>query len=212
MIEIIRDPIWQFIGVILAVVAIIITVIFFLYQRQKKAISWQIISNTPLLKIDDDIKRNLQVLYSGKPVQDIQLIIARIINTGNVSIKSTDYEGPINLNFGKNAQILTAEITKTSPNNLKASANIEGNGVIIPPTLMNSRDWITLKILVSQFDEPITVEGRIVGVKEIEENTDLYKTRFTIVNKIIIDTIVVIAFLLVIWIVESLMNLIIQNP
>ena len=125
MIELIRDPIWQFVAVILAIVAIIITVILFFYQRQKKAISWQIISNAPLLKIDEDIKRNLQVVFNGKPVQDIQLIIARIINTGNVPIKSTDYERPINLNFGKEAQILTAEITETSPNNLEAYANMK---------------------------------------------------------------------------------------
>lgn len=177
MIELIRDPIWQFVAVILAIVAIIITVILFFYQRQKKAISWQIISNAPLLKIDEDIKRNLQVVFNGKPVQDIQLIIARIINTGNVPIKSTDYERPINLNFGKEAQILTAEITETSPNNLKAYANIEGKEVVIPPTLMNGRDWITLKILVNQFEEPITVDGRIVGVKEIKEYTDLSKNR-----------------------------------
>ena len=173
MIEIIRDPIWQFVAVILAVVALIITIIFFFHQRQKKAISWQIISNSHLLKIDLDIKRNLQVLFNGKPVQDIQLIIVRIINTGNVPIKSTDYEGPINLNFGKDAQILTAEIINTNPNNLEVSANIEEKEVIIPPTLMNSRDWITLKILVSQFCGPITVVSRIVGVKEIKENIEM---------------------------------------
>ena len=42
---------------------------------------------------------------------------------------------------------------------------------------MNGRDWITLKILVNQFEEPITVDGRIVGVKEIKEYTDLSKNR-----------------------------------
>lgn len=169
MLEIIRDPLWQFIGVILAIIAIAITVILYWIQRQKKALSWQVVSNTPLLSIDKEIKGNLEVLYDGKRVQDVQLIIAKIINTGNVPIKSTDYECPINFDFGENARILTAEVTETSPDSLKASANVEGKKVILPPTLMNNRDWITLKFLVNQYDGPISVDGRIVGVKEIKK-------------------------------------------
>ena len=195
MIGIIRDPIWQFVAVILAIIVIIIMIF---YNRQKKAISWQIISNTPLLKINEVIKRSLEVRFNGEPVKDIQLIIAKIINTGNVPIKSTDYEGSINLNFGKDAQILTAEVIETSPNNLKASANIEGKKVIIPPTLMNGKDWITLKILVSQFDETITVDGRIVGVKEIKEYTDLSQ------NKLIAYAIPFIIGVLTLFIVKTI--------
>jgi hypothetical protein len=41
---------------------------------------------------------------------------------------------------------------------------------------MNNRDWITLKILVNQYDGPISVDGRIVGVKEIKEYTEIYKS------------------------------------
>lgn len=203
MVDIIRDPIWQFIAVILAIVVILIMIF---YNRQKKAISWQIISNTPLLRIDEEIRRNLEVLFNGEPVKDIQLIIAKIINTGNVPIKSIDYEGPINLNFGKDSQILTAEIIETSPHNLIASANIEGNAVIIPPTLMNGKDWITLKILVSQFDETITVDSRIFGVNEVKEYTDLSKNEF--VHNVITFAIGGLTFLMLLAISASIKTLI----
>jgi hypothetical protein len=168
---------WQVIGVILPVIAIAITVILYWIQRQKRALSWQVVSNTPLLSIDKEIKGNLEVLYKGKHVQDVQLIIAKIINTGNVPITSTDYERPINFEFGKNTRILTAEVTETSSDSLKASANIEGEKVILPPILMNKHDWITLKLLVNQYDDHISVDGRIVGVNKINEYTETYKTR-----------------------------------
>lgn len=168
MIEIIRDPMWQFIGVILV---IIIPLILYLVQRRRKALSWEIISNTPLLSIDDEIRGNLQVLFDGKPVQDVQLIIVEIINSGNVAIKSTDYERPINLDFGENAHILTAEVTETTPDNLDVSINIEGTKVLLNPTLMNGKDSITIKTIVGQFNDQITVEGRIVGVKEVQKST-----------------------------------------
>ena len=44
---------------------------------------------------------------------------------------------------------------------------------------MNNRDWITLKILVNQYDGPISVDGRIVGVKVIKEYTEIYKSGIT---------------------------------
>ncbi|RCV63855.1 hypothetical protein C5S53_11950 [Methanophagales archaeon] len=192
---------WQFIGVILAVIAIAITVILYWIQRQKRALSWQVVSNTPLLSIDKELKKNLEVLYNGKKVQDVQLIIAKIINTGNVPIKSADYERSINFNFGENAWILTAEVTETSPDSLKASANVEGKKVILPPTLMNKRDWITLKILVNQYDGPISVDGRIDGVKEIKEYTEIYKSGIT---SIIAFFVGVIGALITYWFTEWL--------
>ena len=168
MIEIIRDPMWQFVGVILV---IIIPLVLYLVQRRRKLISWEIISNTPLLSIEEEIRGNLQVLFDGKPVQDVQLIIVEIINSGNVAIKSIDYERPINLDFGKNAHILTAEVTETTPDNLDISIDIEGTKVLLNPTLMNGKDSITIKTVVSQFNDQITVEGRIVGVKEVQKST-----------------------------------------
>ena len=187
MIEIIRDPMWQFVGVILV---IIIPLVLYLVQRRRKALSWEIISNTPLLSIDEAIRGNIQVLFDGKPVQDAQLIIVEIINSGNVAIKSIDYERPINLDFGENARILTAEVTETTPDNLDVSINIEGTKVLLNPTLMNGKDSITIKTIVSQFNDQITVEGRIVGVKEVQKSTKrnkiqdirLFLVLFTIVT------------------------------
>ena len=150
-------------------ISIIVSGIFFRLQRQRSALSWKIISNTPLVRINSEVKGNLQVLFNGNPVKDIQLIIIKIINTGNVSIKSGDYERPLNLNFDENAQILAAEVIETNPNNIEVSANIEEREVFISPTLLNKGDSFTIKILVNQFNNQILIDGRIVGVKEIQK-------------------------------------------
>ena len=123
-----------------------------------------------MLSIDEAIRGTIQVLFDGTPVQDAQLIIVEIINSGNVAIKSSDYERPISLD-GENIHILTAEVTETTPDNLGASINIEGTKVLLNPTLMNGKDSITIKTIVGQFNDQITVEGRIVGVKEVQKST-----------------------------------------
>ena len=180
MLEIIRDPLWQFVTVvIIAIIAIIVTIILYLIQRRRKSLSWEIISNTPLLSIDEEIRGNLQVLFAGKPVQDVQLIILKIINSGNVPIKSTDYERPINLKLGENALILTAKVTEKNPSGLETPITNEGTRVVLEPTLMNEGDSFTIKMLVNQFDDQITVDGRIVGVKDIQKTTSS-KVQFTL--------------------------------
>lgn len=49
--EILRDPVWQFIGAIFALAAIVIVVIIYWMQRQRKSLSYEIISCTPLLSV-----------------------------------------------------------------------------------------------------------------------------------------------------------------
>ena len=172
MLEIMRDPFWQFVTVaIIAIIAIIVTIILYLKQRQRKLLSWEIISNTPLLSIDEESKGDLQVLFAGKPVQYVQLIILKIINSGNVPIKSTDYERPIYLKLGEKALILTAKVTEKNPSSLETPINNEGTRVVLEPTLMNEGDSFTIKMLVNQFDDQITVDGRIKGVKDIQKTT-----------------------------------------
>lgn len=168
MLDILRDSIWQFIGAILALIAIILILV----QRKRKALSYKIISNTPLVKIKEDIKGRLQVLFDEKPVENIYLIIFKFINSGNLPIKSADYESPVNLNFNEDVQLLTAEVIDTNPKTLEASAKIEGTKVLLKPTLLNENDSITIKVLVNQFDGNFSVGGRIIGVKEIRELTE----------------------------------------
>jgi len=102
-------------------------------------------------------------------VQDVYLVVARIINTGNVPIVSTDYEDPVNLSFGENSPILTTDSSETNPDNLRASTNIEKKRVVLAPVLLNRGDSITIKMLISQFDGEIKVDGHIAGVKSIRK-------------------------------------------
>lgn len=187
--DIIRDPMWQFFGAILVIIGIIISIILYWIQRPKSSLSWKIISNAPLVKISSEIRGNLQVLFEGNLVENIQLIIVRIINTGNVSIKSGDYEHPINFTFDENAQILSAEIIETIPNNIEVSVNIEENRVFMSPTLLNKGDSVTIKTLVNQFENHILVDGRIVGVKDIKKIAEIGRTKKQI-NETLIRTII----------------------
>ena len=169
MIEILRDPMWQFIGVLIALLALIISILLWM-QRKRKALSYEIVSRTPLLSFKEKIKGNLQILFDGREVQDVHLIEVRMFNSGNESIKSEDYERPINFSFGENAQVLTAEVVEANPESIHASADIVDTKVKLKPILLNGSDSFTLKMLVSQYsgeEKDIKIDGRVAGVKDI---------------------------------------------
>jgi hypothetical protein len=173
MIEILRDPIWQFIGAILSVIAIGISIYIFIHQKNKKALSYRIVTDTELLTVNEEVKGKIKIVYDNVPVQDVHLIVIKIENNGNVPITSTDFEEPLTFLFGKTSQILSAEVTNVFPLTLKPIISIiDSNKIILEPILLNSKDNLTVKLLLAQFNKQITPEARIIGVGEVKKSED----------------------------------------
>jgi len=166
--EFLRDSMWQLVAVLLALVAVFVPILVYLKQRTRKSLSYEILSLNPLLSVENEIKGDVQILYQSKTVEQVHLIVLKIINTGNMPILSTDYERPISLSFGEESKILTTEITGKNPDSLRPSARIEEGMIVLAPILLNVRDSVTLKMLVNKFGK-VTVDGRIAGVREIKE-------------------------------------------
>ena len=174
--EIFRDPVWQFVGVILGV---IIPCVGYLIQRNRKKLVHEIVSRTPLVTKEEEIKGSLQIVFEGKPVEDVRLLEIKVINSGNAPIVSSDYERPVSLFFGDQARILTATVSETFPQSLQATVESKGQAVVLSPVLLNGGDSITLKMLISHLGRDIKVDSRIAGVKEIHES-DRGRARFIV--------------------------------
>jgi hypothetical protein len=172
MSEILRDPLWQFIGVILALIAIGVSILIYLLQRNRKSLSYEVLSDTPLLTLKEELEGRLQILYEGTPIKNAQLIVIRILNSGNMPIPANDYERPLQFVFGNSAKILSAEVTDKVPDNLLANVTVTDHGFELKPTLLNSKDSITVKVLVSDYQKILKADARIIGVKSVQPMND----------------------------------------
>ena len=168
-----RDPLWQFIGVILALLAIGVSILIYLLQRNRKSLGYEIISNTPLLTMKEELEGKLQILYEGTSIRNAQLIVIKIINSGNVPIAASDYERPLQFVFDTGAKILSAEVTEKVPDNLLATITSRDNAIVLEPTLLNGKDSITVKALVSDYQKKPKADARIIGVKSVRPITDV---------------------------------------
>lgn len=162
--------------VIVGIMAIAVTVVLFVLQRRKKSLSYEILSSTPLLKPQEELKGRLQILFDSKPVADVYLLLIRISNTGNMPIMADDFERPLSVELGPEARILTLDVSEKRPESLKPVARPKEGGIImVEPLLLNGGDSFILKVIVSQYDsEKFEIDGRIAGVREIREPPEKY--------------------------------------
>jgi hypothetical protein len=167
MAEIIRDPLWQFIGAIIAVLSVVIVI----YQTKRKELSYWTIINTALLSIDSEIKDKIAILYEDKIVDDLQLIILRISNTGNTQIEKRDYERPLSFSFGEGSNIIAESVYEKDPENLEITYQKEVDKIIFDPILLNKKDEYSMKLFVGNFKGDIKLDCRISGVKDIKSQS-----------------------------------------
>ena len=169
MLDLFRDPLWQFVGVLLALAAIAGSFIIYFLQRQRKSISYEVISKNQLLTVGEELAGKLQVLYEGEPATDICLLVLKLSNSGNQPVAMSDYERPISLGTGTHSRILSVAVTEKDPEALSVELTVEQSRVVLQPLLLNSNDFIILKLLVSDFGGAVIADARIVGVKGISK-------------------------------------------
>jgi len=169
--DLFNDSMLQVLILIIGILTIFVMILIFLLSRKNKTLAYQILSNNPILLKGKEIEGKLQILFNSQPVEDVYLSVVRLINSGNTQIETKDYDN-VYIDFGAGANILTAEVTETKPDKIKVNTQISNNKLLLEPLLLNRRNSITLKFIVSHFTrKKITVEGRISGgeIKELKE-------------------------------------------
>jgi len=108
------------------------------------------------------VKGRLQVHLDDVPIEDPSLIVIRVTNGGNVSIRPKDFERPLSFAFGPTSEVLSAEITRRRPHNMTAALVFDGGRVTLAPLLLNGGDSVDIKCLVSRvtiIDDDARIEG-----------------------------------------------------
>jgi hypothetical protein len=117
-IGLLRDPIWQFIGSILASIAIILSIILFYSGQPQKSLKVFIDTSAPLVNVNPEATGEIEVLYKGTPVGSAFLIQLHIINSGNQAILETDFSRNIIIDFDSSIEIVDYLVTASEPKTL----------------------------------------------------------------------------------------------
>jgi hypothetical protein len=166
MLDLLRDPLWQFVGVVLGIGA---SVAIYRLQKLNKRLAYEIISRTTLLTVREELENKVQVLYDGSPVQSLTVFLVRVWNAGSEPIRSSDFERPLSFSAAAPAQILTVDTAAVLPGSLTPELVFEAHSLTVAPMLLNPGDSLTLKVLVKDASASLEPDARIVGVTRIQE-------------------------------------------
>lgn len=97
----------------------------------------------------------------------------KVINDGRQPIDDKDFKKPLDFIFAEEAEVLSAEPLSVSPDELKASVTYKANKFTLEPVMLNSRDFIEIKSVISGRRIEFKPDARIVGVRRINQQTDL---------------------------------------
>lgn len=207
---------WQIAAVVVAVISIVITIAIFLKNRKIKSLSYEILTNTRLLTLSEDLQGKIKIYYTreGKEEQidDLSVIIAKVFNDGNEPIKADDYEKSLTISIGPKSRLISGEIIQVHPENLSPQLfytisleePVRVTEAILKPILLNQNDSITLKLLLTGAADDIKFSARIVGVSDLKNKTT---KESNIISSILSNTIwpilgIIILFIYIInWLV-----------
>ncbi len=162
---------WSMISVF---VTILIALTTYFINRKIKRLSLIEIYNTNLVDTSD-LDNKIKILYEEKEVNNVYLLILKLVNDGNKSIPKKDYEREVNILLNEDAEILSAEIINKTPNNITAElGSIIANKVSFKPLLLNSKQSFLIQMWVTSETTPIiaNIDDRIedVNIKHIKQN------------------------------------------
>lgn len=177
--QFLQSPIWVPLSVIVPILTFFGGIYVAWKVRKRKALVCEVLSNVPLVSVRQDLlgkdAEDIEIYYHGTPVKNVQVVVVRIWNAGNVSIAESDFVKPLELRF--DGQVLTAAITQATPSQLrsealdKASLKVYEDNVTavqLQPFMLNKGDSMTLQVILTNSSGVVVPIARILEVPEIQ--------------------------------------------
>jgi hypothetical protein len=162
-------------------IGICVSVFLWILNQRKKELSYDVLFLDNLVKIRGNARKQLQVEFNGRTVDDARLAVVRLTNSGHLPINVGDYTTALSICFSAGSKVILADIAETQPADIDERcfkdgelvsliAGVEKERVVLQPVLLNSGDSIILQILVrDDFGKP-QLKGHLMGVAAIRLN------------------------------------------
>lgn len=156
----------EWFGVTSVIIGSVLSLFFYLRQRQPKTLDYEVVSSLHLLngKAAHNWMQRLHVRFDNVDVSSPVLVTVRIVNTGKRAVVRDDFVDPIRLGFG-GRPFLDVQVTDASSDDLRDQAiTMQGIAahiqVCFSPQLMNAGDWFEVVVLLDGVPDAPTVSSR----------------------------------------------------
>jgi hypothetical protein len=151
------------VGTVLSCVGVYLAAITYRDRRGRAQLHYVVTTITRL--VPEGWAGSLQLVHNGQAVGDPWLVITRIVNVGDKSIRAEEFETPLSLKFDGSLGVASVNQTGQRPNDLKPVLQRNGDAVIVKPTLLNPGDMIELQVLTTGMPKRVNLAGRLSEVE-----------------------------------------------
>ena len=184
------------IGHLLEIMIVIAAFVIFFSQIRKKTLTYTVLTNSGLVPFSHEAPNNIQIVYKGKAVPNVQLIEMRIKNSGSLPIKPEDYIEPLSVRLPK-SKILSSEVRDAHSVGAYIETKLSNQSeIVLSKTLLNPTDFFDVKILLADGEADFSVAGRIVGVSKIQNLTGREVNYYILLSFVAVNVLALIARLL----------------
>ena len=179
-----ENPYWTAAGLLATFIALIIAVITPIIQRRKKRIFFSF-SNTPLVSRDVAKINGIEILFQGKPVEQVSVSSIHIWNGGNTIITQDDfYKGhELLLKPRDKISILGVDLLKQSEETIECKTQCSDVNVALSFQALEKRDYISLNLYYTgNADTVFELRGKIKEGKIINKTYDIEKQISLLMN------------------------------
>ena len=161
-------------GAIAALVSVLLTAGFFIFERYERSRSLEVILETKTTLLDKDLSQkipDLEVSINKQRINGLDAFQFSVHNDGGSALVPTDFVEPLQFSFAHIMSVLDIKNQSSSTPELSPKYAIKDSKIILEPLLLNSGDWFRFSTLVlplkSDDEVTVSVAARITGVKEV---------------------------------------------
>ncbi|TET44301.1 hypothetical protein E3J62_10850 [candidate division TA06 bacterium] len=152
-------------SLLVGVIGIVLALFFFAKSRKFKALTATIEASASVLEVPEPVPE-LTILYRGKEIEELYVLVLKIRNTGNLDITPKDFFGTFH--FNTNASVVDAKIIETYPDNLGVALEVVGpEKVGFTKSLFKVGEWFKVKVTLLSAPQLDFSMNRIADLKRI---------------------------------------------
>jgi hypothetical protein len=139
--------------------------VWYYLERERREVTVTLRAAIPVVSLDAPLSKGVKVYYGDKQIRTLTAYELEIRNSGNRPIERSDFDAPISIAFAGEL-LQQPEVLRAFPETMKPEFRTENSSVTIEKLLLNAGDFLSFRIRSiggRGTDDPLTVEGHIVG-------------------------------------------------
>jgi hypothetical protein len=162
---------WQiWIGPAIGVAGLLFAIYAYIQNRKPKRLQYEIPTDQEIVSQSRYTRwADLSVRFGDRDLKHPRVVVVRVINTGKVEARDTDFDEPLAVSATRGAEIIAGTIALqrqgAEENRELEPASISPTEIVAPKLVLNEGEGLEFRLLVEGDKESVELQGHAAGFR-----------------------------------------------